>query len=210
MLALAKRAGDHRRDQHHRADAEKAVTKEATTPVLFFSPFVSSVMRVEPQWIDYNGHMNMAWYHVLFDRAVDEAFAQAGLGPDYLEARGMSTFAAECHILYKREIGTGDKVRVTLQLVGFDDKRLHFYMEMRHAVEGWVVAATENLALHVDMKTRKVTPFPPDILANLAIMQAAHGQMSRPALIGRIIGLSARSKERQMADADGDAAPTRH
>lgn len=191
-------------------DADKAVTKKATTPVLFFSPFVSSVMRVEPQWIDYNGHMNMAWYHVLFDRAVDEAFAQAGLGPDYLEARGMSTFAAECHILYKREISTGDKVRVTLQLVGFDEKRLHFYMEMRHAAEGWVAAATENLALHVDMKTRKVTPFPPDILANLAIMQAAHGQMKRPELIGRIIGLSARSKERQMADADDDAAPTRH
>jgi acyl-CoA thioester hydrolase len=194
----------------HGADAEKAVTRETTKPVLFFSPFVSSTMRIEPQWIDYNGHLNMAWYHVLFDRAVDEAFAQAGLGPDYLEARGMSTFAAECHILYKREIRMDDRVRITLQLVSFDEKRLHFYMEMRHAGEGWVAAASENLALHVDMKTRKVTPFPPDILANLAIMQAAHGQMKRPALVGRVIGLSNKAKERHMADANGEAAPTRH
>lgn len=186
------------------------MTKETTTPILFFSPFVSSTMRVEPQWIDYNGHMNLAWYHVLFDRAVDEAFALAGLGPDYLEARGMSTFAAECHILYRRELASGDRVRVTLQLVSFDEKRLHFYMEMRHASEGWIAAATENLALHVDMKTRKVAPFPPDILANLAIMQAAHGQMKRPELVGRVIGLSGRAKERQLADADGDTAPTRH
>jgi acyl-CoA thioester hydrolase len=191
-------------------DAGRTVTKEATTPILFFSPFVSSTMRVEAEWIDCNGHMNMAWYHVLFDRAVDEAFAQAGLGPDYLEARGMSTFAAECHILYKRELARGDKVRITLQLVSFDEKRLHFYMEMRHAGEGWIAATTENLTLHVDMKTRKVTPFPPDILANLAIMQAAHGQMKRPALVGRVIGLPEHAKGRQATEADGETTPTRH
>ena len=53
---------------------------------LFFAPFVSSVMRVEPQWIDYNGHLNMAYYNVLFDRAVDEAYELLGIGADYVDA----------------------------------------------------------------------------------------------------------------------------
>jgi acyl-CoA thioester hydrolase len=62
---------------------------------LFFAPFVSSVMRVEPGWIDYNGHLNMAYYNVLFDRAVDEAFELIGCGPDYVKARRHSCFTAE-------------------------------------------------------------------------------------------------------------------
>ena len=52
---------------------------------VFFAPFVSSMMRVEPQWIDYNGHLNMAYYNVLFDRAVDEVYELLGIGADYLK-----------------------------------------------------------------------------------------------------------------------------
>src|SRR6185312_8114233 len=113
---------------------------ERTAPIFFFAPFVSSTMRVEPSWIDYNGHMNMAYYHVLFDRAVEEGFGVVGLGQDYMEARNASYFAAEVHTLYKRELKLGDEVRITLQLVDFDEKRLHFYMEIRHVGEGWVAA----------------------------------------------------------------------
>jgi len=51
---------------------------------LFFAPFVSSVMRVEPDWINYNGHLNMAYYHVLFDRAFDEVLRLIGADPDYV------------------------------------------------------------------------------------------------------------------------------
>ena len=73
------------------------MTDERTGPIFFFAPFVSSTMRVEPSWIDYNGHMNMAYHHVLFDRAVDEAFGVVGLGQDYLLDRNASHFAAEVH-----------------------------------------------------------------------------------------------------------------
>ena len=167
--------------------------QDTRAPALFFAPFVSSAMRVEPQWIDYNGHLNMAYYHVLFDRAVDEVFSLVGLTQDYVETRHASTFAAECHILYKRELTEGDLVRVTAQLIAFDDKRLHYYLEMRHANEGWLAATSENLSLHVDMVHRKVTPFPPDILANLALMKAAHSMMPLRATIGRIIGMPKKS-----------------
>src|SRR3982751_4459838 len=58
-------------------------------------PFQSSVMTVEPAWIDYNGHLNMAYYNVLFDRALDQASDLLGLGPTYLRSHECSTFTAE-------------------------------------------------------------------------------------------------------------------
>ena len=169
---------------------ERCVLPEQdTTPALFFAPFVSSAMRIEPQWIDYNGHLNMAYYNVLFDRAVDEAFALVGLGPDYVAERNASFFAAECHVLYKRELSHDSLVRVTLQLADFDEKRLHYVMDMREMGEGWIAASAECLSLHVDLSTRKVKPFPADISANLAIMKAAHARMSCPPVVGRSISM---------------------
>ena len=75
---------------------------------LFFAPFVSSVMTVEKDWIDYNGHLNMAYYNVLFDRAVDEAFELLGCGLDYVKNRKHSCFTAEVHVRYLRELHAGD------------------------------------------------------------------------------------------------------
>ena len=92
---------------------------------LFFAPFVSSVMRVEKSWIDYNGHLNMAYYNVLFDRAGDEAFDLLGCGAGYAKAHGLSTFTAEAHVRYLREVHSGDPVRVTFQLLDYDAKRMH-------------------------------------------------------------------------------------
>src|SRR5689334_23649974 len=94
---------------------------------LFFAPFVSSVMRVEPQWIDYNGHLNMAYYNVLFDRCADEAYALAGIGEHYMKTRKLSAFTVEVHIRYLRELHANDPVRVTFQLLDFDSKRLHMF-----------------------------------------------------------------------------------
>src|SRR5207253_3065668 len=72
------------------------------------APFLSSVMRLEPPWIDYNGHLNMAYYNVLFDRAIDELWLELGIGPGYMKQRHGSTFTAECHVRYLREIHLDD------------------------------------------------------------------------------------------------------
>lgn len=159
----------------------------------FAAPFVSSLMRVEPGWIDYNGHLNMAYYHVLFDRAVDEAFMLVGLGPDYVKERQASYFTAEVHTRYKREIGLDDPLRVTVQLVDHDSKGLHGYQEIRHAEHGWVGATSEFLSLHVDMTSRKVAPFPADVRERLAAMGRAHAGLPRPADLGRPLGLRRRA-----------------
>ena len=156
---------------------------------LFFAPFVSSVMQVEPAWIDYNGHMNMAYYNVLFDRAVDEAYELLGVGPAYLAQRRRSTFTAEAHVRYLRELQAGDAVRVTFQLLDYDAKRLHYFEQLFHAAEGWMSATSENLVLHVDVDARKAVPFPDDISARLAQMKASHAMLPRPEAAGRRIAM---------------------
>jgi acyl-CoA thioester hydrolase len=161
---------------------------------LFFTPFVSSAMRIDPGWIDYNGHLNTAYYGVLFDRAVDEAFLPCGLGPDYVRERGLSYFLVENRIRYRREIGRRDRVRMTLQLLEVDDKRMRYILEMREAKEGWVAATSEQLALHVDMRTRKVVPFPADIRAALDSMQAAHAAKPAPDWTGLGIAMPASTR----------------
>jgi len=153
----------------------------------FFAPFVSSVMRVEPTWIDYNGHLNMAYYNVLFDRAVDEAYELIGCGHAYLERTRHSTFTAEVHVRYLRELHAGDPVRVTFQLLDYDAKRIHYFEELRHAEEGWLSATSENMALHVDITQKKTAPFPDFVIAQLTRMRAAHAHLPVPDGVGRRI-----------------------
>ncbi len=151
------------------------------------APFVSSLMRIEPQWIDYNGHLNVAYYNVLFDRAVDEVYELIDLGPAYLEKHKHSTMVAEAHVRYLRELRETDPVRVSVQLIDYDAKRIHLFEQLLHAEEGWVSATSENMTLHVDMAAKKVAPFPDNVLAALAAMKAAHAHLPRPQDAGRCI-----------------------
>ena len=160
---------------------------------LFFAPFVSSVMRVEQSWIDYNGHLNMAYYNVLFDRCVDEAYELLGIGPHYLNTQKHSTFTAEAHVRYLREINENDPVRVTFQLLDYDSKRVHYFQQLFHATDGWVSATSENMTLHVDMTAKKVAPFPETVMRRLGRMKAAHVRLPRPEAAGRSIAMPAKS-----------------
>jgi acyl-CoA thioester hydrolase len=153
------------------------------------APFVSSVMKVEPGWIDYNGHLNMAYYNVLFDRGIDEAFELLGLGADYVKARKASFFTVETHVCYLREIGLDDPVRVHLRLLDHDSKRAHVFEELVHATQGWTSATLEQMSLHVDMAAKRASPWPDDVAGRLAEMQAAHASLPRPEQVGRIIGI---------------------
>ncbi|ABE40589.1 thioesterase-like [Rhodopseudomonas palustris BisB5] len=160
-----------------------------TTIVAAPAPFVSSVMQIEPGWIDYNGHLNMAYYNVLFDRAVDQLWLELGIGADYLSERGGSTFTAECHVRYLREIHLGDPVKVAVYIIAADEKRIHTFEELRHAEDGWLSATSENMSMHVDMGSRKVAPFPPDIRARIERVAEAHRASPRPEGIGRHIAM---------------------
>lgn len=156
---------------------------------VFFAPFVSSVMTVEPAWIDFNGHLNVAYYNVLFDRGIDEMYNLAGLGENYLKQRRHSFFTAEVHIRYLRELHVGVPVRVTFQLLDFDSKRLHFFQQLFHAAEGWVSATSENLSLHIDMTAKKAAPFPSDVARRLGDVKKSHARLPRPEAVGRRIAM---------------------
>ena len=160
---------------------------------LFFAPFVSSVMRVEPSWIDYNGHLNMAYYNVLFDRCVDEAYELLGIGADYLSRQGYSTFTAEAHVRYLRELHEGDPVRATFQMLDYDSKRIHYFQQLFHATDGWMSATSENMTLHVDMAAKKVAPFPEAVRRTLCRMKTAHARLPRPEAAGRRIAMPVKS-----------------
>jgi len=136
------------------------MTSVAAGDDLQFRPalFLASVMQIEPAWIDYNGHLNMAYYNVMFDRAIDELWLQLGIGPGYMKERHGSTFTAECHVRYLREIHLGDPVQVSILLVAADEKRLHTFEELRHATEGWLSATSENMTIHIDMTARNSRP----------------------------------------------------
>jgi acyl-CoA thioester hydrolase len=149
--------------------------------------FRSSPMRVRPEWIDFNGHLNMAYYTVIFDQAVDEAYEKLGFGPEY-QKTGCTTYVAEFHVCYLRELHEGDEVSVTLQLIDYDEKRFHCYQEMWHS-DGWCAATGEALTLHVDQSGPKVAPMPAHIQANLAGFLQAQGDLPRPERVGRRIGI---------------------
>jgi acyl-CoA thioester hydrolase len=165
------------------------MTDAAGDTLLRPTPFLSSVMTIEPQWIDYNGHLNMAYYNVMFDRAIDEMWLGLGIGPTYMKERHGSTFTAECHVRYLREIHLGDPVQVSILLVAADEKRLHTFEELRHATEGWLSATSENMTIHIDMTARKVAPFPQDIQARIRAVESAHAAVPRPEGLGRKIAM---------------------
>jgi acyl-CoA thioester hydrolase len=158
----------------------------------FLAPFISSVMRVEPQWIDFNGHLNMAYYTVLFDRAVDEVYDLIGLGPAYLKQHGHSTMVAEMHVSYLRELHDGDAVRVSVQLLDYDAKRVQLFERLLHATENWVSATCETMTLHVDMAAKKVAPFPDSVMRALERMKTAHAVLPRPEGAGRSVQMPAK------------------
>ena len=152
------------------------------------APFRSRELAVEPTWIDYNGHLNLAYYHVLFDRGVDDLFDAIGLGKRYRERTGFTTYSAEAHVRYLKEVPPGSSVIVSTQIVGLDPKRLHLFQEMHHT-DGWLASTLENLSLSVDQRgeTPKVAPFPAATFATVSAAAKAHASLPRPADLHRAI-----------------------
>jgi acyl-CoA thioester hydrolase len=157
-------------------------------------PYPCQVRQIEPHWIDHNGHLNMAYYNVVLDDAVGDLFRIMGLSRNYLKERNCSTMTAECHVRYLREVHLGDPLQVFIRLLGVDEKRIHFFEELRHATDGWLSATSENMSLHIDMSVRRVAPFPPDIAERLRAVADAHARLPLPEGAGRKIALPEKAK----------------
>jgi acyl-CoA thioester hydrolase len=155
-------------------------------------PIIEHEDVVRPEWIDSNGHMNLAYYVVVFDLATDKLYAALGVGDAYRAATGNSCFTAETHTVYEREVHLGERLHVHTWLLGVDSKRLHYFHELFHSDSGERSATQELMALHIDMRVRRVAPFPD--LQREALQQAVAGlaPVQPPKGIGRRIAMPER------------------
>jgi acyl-CoA thioester hydrolase len=154
-----------------------------TTPAPF-SRFTAAVL---PEWIDLNGHMNVGYYHVVFDQAADPFFEWLGLTPEFRRANHSSTFALESHLHFVREVHVGDPLRFESRLLAFDHKRIHYYQEMFHGRDGHLCATYESISSHVDFRSRRTAPMPAELSARLARVMEEHGRLERPWQVGHVI-----------------------
>jgi len=153
------------------------------------TPFNEHRDVVRPEWIDDNAHFNMGYYVVAFDLATDRWLAHIGLSDEEKARLGVTTFSLESHVTYLRELFQGAPLRFETRLLGFDDKRIHFYHEMYHAEDGFLAATNELMSLHVERATRRGAAMAPEVVARLAEVWAGHRQLPRPSQIGRRVGL---------------------
>jgi acyl-CoA thioester hydrolase len=161
-------------------------------PAAIPAPFESVGIQVLPEWIDANGHMNIAYYVAAFDRAFDQVYDQFGFTRAMMRERNASSFTSELHVTYQRELMVGDPIRVTTQLLGFDAKRCHFVQCMYHARDGYLASTLEWLLLYIDMTARRVAVMPEDLQRHLARVVAAHQAVEVPPEVGRRISLEAK------------------
>jgi acyl-CoA thioester hydrolase len=153
------------------------------------APIIAPDQAIEPDWIDYNGHLNMAFYNVLFDRGVDHVYDRLGIGVEYVNSGEGSCFTMEVHVNYLNELTVDDPVAVSFQLIDHDAKRLHFFQTMINSRTGELAATSEQLALHVDMQSRRSAPFPESILAKISDLAESHASLARPERLGSVIGI---------------------
>jgi len=149
--------------------------------------------KVLPAWIDWNGHMNVAYYVLAFDQAVDAVFDAMGLDAEERDGTGCTMFAAESHVIWKRELSEGEPFAITWQILDFDEKRLHSIYHMYHATEGYLAASSEWMQLSVNLGSRKSEPWRPKVLARLQGLYAPQSELPRPPEVGRVIGVPRRA-----------------
>jgi acyl-CoA thioester hydrolase len=153
------------------------------------APPVTTELTILPAWTDLNGHMNVAYYVLAFDRATDTFYDVLGIGWGYLERERKSLFTLAMNVDYVREIFAGQRVRIESRLLDHDHKRVHYFHAMHDAREGWLAATNELVAMHVDMATRRSSPFAQDTQDRLAAMRVAQASAPPPAQVGRKLGI---------------------
>jgi len=153
------------------------------------APIRTATRAVPPEWIDYNGHMNVAYYLMAIDQSLDEVFDKLGLGEALVKSRHMGPMALASQIHYLDELLEGQRFACDFQLLDADQKRMHLFVTMHHLDKGTVAATYEGLSLNVDLEARRSIAYPEDCLARINGLMAAHRDLPRPDLAGAEIGI---------------------
>ena len=148
---------------------------------------------VVPEWIDYNGHMNVAYYIKAFEIGIDAYKAVVGMTLDYIEREGRSTVALESHVTYQQEAHLGEALRIETRILDCDGKRVHVYQEIYR--DSTLLATQETLAISFDTRARRSSPFEAVIADNYRRLVEAQAGVARPPWVGRAISVNARKPQ---------------
>jgi len=153
------------------------------------------IIHVKPEWVDYNGHMNVAYYVLAFDMGVDGLLAHIGLGLEHIEKNQTSSFTLEIHVNYLQEVNEGDPLQITCQLLDCDHKRTHYFLSMYHAQNKYLAATSEQLSMHIDMNIRRSSPYPEHVMTRIDALMQAHRDLPVPEHVGSIMKIRHRESK---------------
>ena len=153
------------------------------------APLIVGPWQVLPQWIDYNGHMNVAYYTMAFDQAMDALCDEhLGLGESFTQKTRLGPYALQIQTHFLAEMHEGERFTGAFHLLDCDEKRMHTCLSMR-AEDGREAAFFEAVFLNVDLNTRRAAPYPDWAQARLAQMKADHSHLERSARLSAPLGL---------------------
>ena len=148
---------------------------------------------VAHEWVDYNGHLNDAYYMVIFSYATDGLMAKVGLDAAGRAATGHTMYTLEVHLNYVQEVREGVAIEVRTQILGVDAKRVHIFHTLHRQDDGTLLATNEQMLANIDASNAatgpKTAPFLPAIATALQALAQAHAVLPRPANAGRSIAL---------------------
>ena len=153
------------------------------------APFRLQDVTVVPEWTDYNHHLTESAYLLIMGECSDAFFRSFGIDDAYRRA-GQSLYTVETHLRNLREAREGERLDLTIQVLGTDGKRLHIVHEM-YTATGGLIATAEQMLLHVDMRAGRAAPFPENIARKLGEISSAHAALPVPDYVGRIIRIPA-------------------
>ncbi|HJM61310.1 MAG TPA: thioesterase family protein [Alphaproteobacteria bacterium] len=146
---------------------------------------------VKAEWLDYNRHMNVAYYVLVFDHATDALCNHIGIGWDHTRTTSGSIFILESHIAYLQEVMLDDPLQFTTHVLDFDSKRIHFAHTMHHDRDGYHAATIEIMQLYVNLETRRAAAMPEATLEHLATLKTEHAILPLPPGLSRKMSLTA-------------------
>lgn len=144
------------------------------------------------EWADYNGHLNGAFYGVIFNQVADSFFIGMGLtGPRNVEETNLTCFTLETRYCFYAEVAASEALSIRFRILSFDQKRVHYYLQMKKP-NGKLAATTEQILICVDLKTRRATQFSQNALTFLSKVKDWTRALNAPRDIGKSLGLDTR------------------
>ena len=121
-----------------------------------------TTQKIIKEWTDYNNHMNLSYYILVFDMGAEVILSKFKMGEHSAKTTKKSTMVVETHTTYNQEVREGDEVDVFISYFDHDNKRLQYKLEMYDKAKNTLSATTEILALYIDLNIRKVAEFEPE------------------------------------------------